>query len=57
MAKESDLSLEDLRKQVTSKGGSTAKGVEAYQESDLHGISDKAVKAAVNRNQEMAKLF
>lgn len=57
MAKESDLSLEDLRKQVTSKGGSTAKGVEAYQDSDLHGISEKAVKAAVNRNQEMAKLF
>ncbi|RUO64861.1 pyrroline-5-carboxylate reductase [Idiomarina ramblicola] len=57
MAKESELSLEDLRKQVTSKGGSTAKGVEAYQNSDLHGISEKAVKAAVNRNQEMAKLF
>lgn len=57
MAKESDLSLEDLRKQVTSKGGSTAKGVEAYQDADLHGISDKAVKAAVHRNQEMAKLF
>ncbi|PWW35818.1 pyrroline-5-carboxylate reductase [Idiomarina loihiensis] len=57
MAKESELSLEDLRKQVTSKGGSTAKGVEAYQDSDLHGISGKAVKAAVNRNQEMAKLF
>lgn len=57
MAKESELSLEDLRKQVTSKGGSTAKGVEAYQDSDLHGISEKAVKAAVNRNQEMAKLF
>ena len=57
MAKESELSLEDLRKQVTSKGGSTAKGVEAYQDSDLHVISEKAVKAAVNRNQEMAKLF
>ncbi|MBT41791.1 MAG: pyrroline-5-carboxylate reductase [Idiomarina sp.] len=57
MAKESDLSLEDLLKQVTSKGGSTAKGVEVYQERDLHGISADAVKAAVNRNQEMAKLF
>ena len=57
MAKESDLSLEDLRKQVTSKGGSTAKGVEVYQERDLHGISADAVKAAVKRNQEMAKLF
>lgn len=57
MAKESDLSLEDLRKQVTSKGGSTAKGVEVYQQRDIHGISADAVKAAVNRNQEMAKLF
>lgn len=57
MAKESELSLEDLRKQVTSKGGSTAKGVEVYQDRDLHGISADAVKAAVNRNQEMAKLF
>lgn len=57
MAKESELSLEDLRKQVTSKGGSTAKGVEVYQQRDLHGISADAVKAAVNRNQEMAKLF
>ncbi|RUO72770.1 pyrroline-5-carboxylate reductase [Idiomarina seosinensis] len=57
MAKESDLSLEDLRKQVTSKGGSTAKGVETYQQRELHNISADAVKAAVNRNQEMAKLF
>ncbi len=57
MAKESDLSLEDLRKQVTSKGGSTAKGVEVYQQRNLHEISADAVKAAVKRNQEMAKLF
>lgn|SRR5690554_2664735 len=57
MASESELSLVDLRKQVTSKGGSTAKGIEAYQENDLDGISDKAVRAAVARNQEMAKLF
>lgn len=57
MASASELSLVDLRKQVTSKGGSTAKGVEAYQEHDLNGISDKAVRAAVARNQEMAKLF
>ena len=57
MAKESDLTLEDLRKQVTSKGGSTAKGVEVYQQRDLHNISADAVKAAVKRNQEMADLF
>jgi pyrroline-5-carboxylate reductase len=57
MASQSELSLVELRKQVTSKGGSTAKGVEAYQAADLDKISERAVKAAVARNQEMAKLF
>lgn len=53
----SELELEDLRKQVTSKGGSTAKGVEVYQAADIDDISKRAVQAAVQRNQEMAKLF
>lgn len=57
MAIDSDLELADLRAQVTSKGGSTAKGVEVYQQDKLADISERAVKAAVNRNQEMAKLF
>ncbi|MCC5854379.1 MAG: pyrroline-5-carboxylate reductase [Idiomarina sp.] len=57
MATDSDLSLIDLRKQVTSKGGSTAKGIEEYQSAALDAISDRAVRAAVARNQEMAKLF
>lgn len=57
MACESDLSFIDLRKQVTSKGGSTAKGIEAYQQAELGDISKRAVSAAVARNQEMAKLF
>ncbi len=57
MAIASDLELEDLRKQVTSKGGSTAKGVEVYQAADIDDISEQAVTAAVKRNQEMAKLF
>ncbi len=57
MATESNLSLVDLRKQVTSKGGSTAKGIETYQANGLDDISNQAVRAAVARNQEMAKLF
>ncbi|RUO29467.1 pyrroline-5-carboxylate reductase [Aliidiomarina sanyensis] len=57
MACESDLSLIELRKQVTSKGGSTAKGIEVYQNAELTDISKRAVEAAVARNQEMAKLF
>ncbi|PHR64471.1 MAG: pyrroline-5-carboxylate reductase [Idiomarina sp.] len=57
MAIASELELEELRKQVTSKGGSTAKGIEVYQAADIVDISGQAVKAAVQRNQEMAKLF
>ncbi|WP_258806455.1 pyrroline-5-carboxylate reductase [Pseudidiomarina sp. CB1] len=57
MAIASELELEDLRKQVTSKGGSTAKGIEQYQAYDIDKISADAVEAAVKRNQEMAKLF
>lgn len=57
MAQQSSLELAELRAQVTSKGGSTAKGVEVYQQADIEDISARAVKAAVLRNQEMAKLF
>ncbi|KFZ30223.1 pyrroline-5-carboxylate reductase [Pseudidiomarina salinarum] len=57
MAINSELELEDLRKQVTSKGGSTAKGLEVYQGADINDISEQAIKAAVKRNQEMADLF
>jgi len=57
MASKSELELAELRAQVTSKGGSTAKGVEVYQHANLDEISSQAVKAAVLRNQEMAELF
>lgn len=57
MATESPLELAELRKQVTSKGGSTAKGVEVYQAADIDQTSAQAVAAAVKRNQEMAELF
>lgn len=57
MAIASELDLEELRKQVTSKGGSTAKGVEQYQAYDIDKISADAIEAAVKRNHEMAKLF
>ncbi len=57
MASVSELELADLRAQVTSKGGSTAKGIEVYQAADIDFISEQALRAAVLRNQEMAKLF
>ncbi|WP_127346608.1 pyrroline-5-carboxylate reductase [Pseudidiomarina mangrovi] len=57
MATDSELELPDLRAQVTSKGGSTAKGIEVYQAADVDFISEQALRAAVKRNQEMAQLF
>jgi pyrroline-5-carboxylate reductase len=57
MATASELELTDLRSQVTSKGGSTAKGIDVYQAADIDFISAEALHAAVKRNQEMAKLF
>lgn len=57
MAIDSELELSELRQQVTSKGGSTAKAIEVYQQSQLEQVSAEAVLAAVRRNQEMAKLF
>lgn len=57
MASASELELPDLRAQVTSKGGSTAKGIAVYQAADIEFISAEALHAAVKRNQEMAQLF
>lgn len=57
MACASQLELPDLRAQVTSKGGSTAKGIDVYQAADIDFISEQALHAAVKRNQEIAKLF
>ncbi|MCU4674511.1 pyrroline-5-carboxylate reductase [Catenovulum sp. 2E275] len=46
-----------LRAQVTSKGGTTAAAIESFNQSDLTGIIQKAMQAAIARSQEMAKLF
>jgi pyrroline-5-carboxylate reductase len=51
------LSLETLRTNVMSKGGTTAKAVETFQQGDLAGLVDKAMNNCVARAQEMAKMF
>lgn len=55
--KNQDLSLNDLRQQVMSKGGTTARAVEHLQAQNLEKIVGDAMQAAVNRAEEMAKLF
>jgi len=52
-----NLSLNDLRQQVMSKGGTTAKAIEHFQAQNLEQIVGDAMQAAVDRAEEMAKLF
>lgn len=52
-----DLSLEDLRKNVTSKGGTTAKAIESLQNDDVAHIFSTAMRAAVKRAQQMTQEF
>ena len=51
------LELSELRAQVTSKGGTTAKAIECFQQHGLEDTVAKAMQAAVKRAQEMSELF
>lgn len=52
-----DLSLAELRNRVTSKGGTTAKAIEHFEQQGLRDTVDGAMKAAVKRAVEMAEQF
>ena len=51
------LSLQTLREQVTSKGGTTAEAVKTFQEQGLMPLTAHAMQAAVTRAAEMETLF
>lgn len=50
-----DTSLEDLRAQVTSKGGTTHAAIESLREQQLPQLVANAMQAAIDRAVEMAK--
>jgi pyrroline-5-carboxylate reductase len=52
-----NLELSELRTQVTSKGGTTAKAIESFQTQGLDTIVANAMQAAVKRAEEMARQF
>ncbi|MDG3087116.1 pyrroline-5-carboxylate reductase [Vibrio hannami] len=52
-----DTELSTLREQVTSKGGTTAEALRVFNENQLTEIVSKAMIAAVERAEEMEKLF
>lgn len=51
------LEISQLRKQVTSKGGTTHAAIETFKENNLDTSIDEAMNNAVKRAQEMAQQF
>lgn len=54
MIERSDLSLEQLRKNITSKGGTTQAGLNQLSDYDIEGIFEDCLNAAVNRSVELS---
>ena len=50
----SDLSMEQLRKNITSKGGTTQAGLDALSQYDLVAVFEDCLSAAVNRSVELS---
>lgn len=57
MALESDVDLVELRKRVTSPGGTTERAVNVLEESHIRDMFKKALNAAKIRSEELAKMF
>jgi len=51
----SEKPVAELRRNVTSKGGTRKQALKVFEESGLAGIVDKAVKAACRRAKELGK--
>ncbi|MGB0894765.1 MAG: pyrroline-5-carboxylate reductase [Parashewanella sp.] len=52
-----ELTAEQLRKNVTSKGGTTAQAVETFENGGLRDLVDSAMKNCIKRAEEMEKLL
>ncbi len=55
MAVENDVDLVELRRRVTSPGGTTERAIQSFEDSDLRNIVAKALDAAADRAAEMAR--
>lgn len=57
MALESDVDVVELRKRVTSPGGTTEQALRVLEEHKIRDIFKKALTAAKNRSEELAKMI
>lgn len=51
-----DKTIDQLISAVCSKGGTTIEAVKVYEEGDLYGLSEKAVKACIKRASELENI-
>lgn len=54
MANESDVSPAELRRRVTSPGGTTEQAIKTFEEQGLRQIFNQAIEAAAKRSKELA---
>ena len=55
MAVHSDVDAAELRRRVTSPGGTTERAINSFADDDLHGIVARAMQAAAERAAEMSR--
>ena len=55
MALENDVELGELRRRVTSPGGTTERAVQSFEQDKLHDTVARAMRAAADRAVEMAR--
>lgn len=55
MAKESDIDVAELRKRVTSPGGTTEQAIKTFESANLRNIVKSALNAAHSRSGELAQ--
>ena len=57
MARESDVDVAELRRRVTSPGGTTEQAILTFEKGGMRALVDDAMTACKGRAQEMAKEF
>jgi pyrroline-5-carboxylate reductase len=57
LAKNSDVAVDELRRRVTSPGGTTEQAILSYEQAGLRNIVEDAMQRCADRSVEMAKEF
>ncbi len=55
MVTETKQDVVQLRRSVTSPGGTTERAIQVFETADIRGLFEKALTAAVNRSKELTK--